>query len=51
MTANETELINIIRANDNPEEALLVATKVILYFLKQPESFEEQALVCLPALV
>lgn len=44
------ELIKLIRENDNPEQALLTATLVILDYLKQHESSEEQAVVCLPVL-
>jgi hypothetical protein len=44
------ELIKLVRENDNPEQALLTATLVILEFLKQHESFEEQSAVCLPVL-
>ena len=47
MTDNEKELINMIRENDNPEEALMTAAVVILGFLKQHESFVEQAPACL----
>ena len=43
------ELIKLIRENDNPEQALMAATLVILGYLKQHESSEEQAAVCLPA--
>ena len=43
MTDNEMELINIIRENDNPEQALMTATVIILGFLKQHESFVTQA--------
>ena len=50
MTENEQELIRIIRENDNPVEALMTATVIVLGFLKQHESSEEQAAVCLPAL-
>ena len=50
MTENEMELIRMIReCDDRPggrEQALMTATAVILKFLKQPESFEEQAVVC-----
>lgn len=42
MTENEKELINIIRENDNPEQALMTATVIILDFLKQLESSEVQ---------
>lgn len=51
MTENEKELIKIIRENDNPEEALMTAAVIILGYLKQHESFEVQAPVCLQALV
>ena len=42
MTDNENELIRLIRANDNPEQALMTATVIILEFLKQHESSEER---------
>lgn len=42
MTDNEKELINMIRENDNPEEALMTAAVIILGFLKQHESSEAQ---------
>ena len=44
------ELIKLVRENDNPEQALLTATLVILDYLRQHESSEEPAFVCLPAL-
>ena len=44
------ELIRIIRENDNPEQALMAAAVIILGYLKQHESSEEQAAVGLPAL-
>ena len=47
MTANEIELINLIRENDNPEQALTVAVEVILTYLKQHESSEGQVAACL----
>ena len=47
MTANEIELINLIRENDNPEQALMTAAAVIIDFLKQHGSSEEQAAACL----
>ena len=50
MSNNEIELINMIRENDNPEQALLMATQVILDYLKQHGSSEVQAAVCLQAL-
>lgn len=42
MTDNEQELIRIIRENDNPEDALMTATVIILGFLKQHGSSEGQ---------
>ena len=50
MTDNEQELINLIRENDNPEQALMTATAIILDFLKQHESSEVQEPVYLQAL-
>ena len=47
MTENERELINLLRENDNPEQALMTATAIILDFLKQHVTFEGQADVCL----
>ena len=44
---NEEELLKIIRENDNPEQAALVAIEVILEYLTQPGSFEERAAACL----
>lgn len=43
MTDNEMELIKMIRENDNPKEALMMATVIILDFLKQHGSSEVQA--------
>ena len=51
MTANEIELINLIRENDNPEQALATAVDIILLYLAQHESSEGQAVVDLQALV
>ena len=51
MTENEKELIKLIRENDNPEKALMTATVIILDFLKQHGSSEEQAAAYLQALV
>ena len=50
MTANEMELIKLIRENDNPQQALMAAVVIVLGYLKQHESFEGQAAVCLPEL-
>ena len=38
MSKNEMELINIIRENDNPEQAVLIAIETIISFLEQHES-------------
>ena len=43
------ELIKMIRENDNPGQAFMAATLIILGFLKQHESSEEQAAVGLSA--
>lgn len=43
MTENQNELIEIIRENDSPEQALMTATIIILGFLKQHESSVAQA--------
>lgn len=40
MTENEKQLINLIRENENPAEALMTATAIIIDFLKQHESSE-----------
>ena len=50
MSNNEIELINMIRENDNPERALMAATLIILGYLKQHGSSEEQAAVGLSVL-
>jgi hypothetical protein len=50
VSKNEMELINMIRENDNPEQALMAAAAIILGFLKQHGSSEEQVPVCLQAL-
>ena len=42
MTDTEKELIKLIRENDNPEQALMTATVIILNYLTQHESFEAQ---------
>ena len=47
MNENEKELIKMIRENDNPEEAIMTAAVIILGFLKQHESSEEQDAVAL----
>lgn len=47
MTENEIKLIELIRENDNPEQAIITAVETILSFLEQPGPFEVQALACL----
>ena len=42
MTDNERELIKILRENGNNKEALTTAVDIILLFLAQQKSFEEQ---------
>ena len=49
MTANEIELIKIIRESDNSGQALMTAATIILGFLKRPESFAGQAVAVPPA--
>lgn len=44
MTENELKLIELIRENDNPEEAITTAVSIITSFLERLESFEGQAL-------
>lgn len=43
LSENEMELINMIRENDNPGQALNAAVVIILGYLRQHGSFEEQA--------
>lgn len=50
MTDNGKELINMIRESDDPGQALITATAIILEFLKLHESSEEQAVVYLQGL-
>ena len=45
MTENQKELVELIHENDKPECALMVATLIILGFLKQHESFELPSVV------
>ena len=42
MTANETELIEIIRNDKDPVEAMITAFKIISDYLAQPQSSQEQ---------
>ena len=50
LSENEIELIEMMRENDNPEPALMVAATIILGFLEQHESSEEPSAVCRLAL-
>ena len=50
MSENEIELIKMIRENDNPGQALMTAALVILGYLKQHGSSEEQVAADLQAL-
>ena len=50
MNENEMELIKLIRENDNPEQALMAAATIILGYLRQHGSSEEQVSVDLQAL-
>jgi hypothetical protein len=47
MTANEKELIRIIRESENREQAMLTAVEVILSVLMRHGSSEEQVSVVL----
>lgn len=38
MTENEIELINIVREQDNPVQAIMIAIKIIVSYLMQRES-------------
>ena len=44
MTENEMKLIEIIRENDHPEQAIVTAVSIITSFLEQIRSYEGQAL-------
>ena len=50
MSENQSDLIDLIRENDSPEQALITAATVILGFLKQHESSVVQASVGLQGL-
>ncbi len=49
MTEYEAKLLDIIRTNDNPEQALLIAIDIIIDFLNHPESVELKSSVEFPA--
>jgi len=40
MSENEIILLDIIRKNENPKQALITAIEIITKYLEQPESFE-----------
>lgn len=42
MTNDQTELLDMIRNSKDPEKAILTALGVIIDYLSQHESFEEQ---------
>lgn len=44
---NEEELFEIIRENDNPEQAVLTAIKVFVAFLEQLEVAPQPQAACL----
>lgn len=48
MTKDEIKLINMIRAQDDPENALATALRIIISYLEQHESFEEPSVAYLP---
>ena len=50
MTENEQQLINLIRESNNQEQALIVATNIIINFLKQHESSQWQVFAFLQVL-
>lgn len=48
MKTNQEILLSIVRENDNPEQALLIAVDVITSFLEQYESSQEPSVGSLP---
>ena len=50
MANAEKELIELIRENDNPEQALKIAVEIITSFLEQLESSQEPSVDLLPVL-
>ena len=43
LSENEKILLTMVRENDNPEQAAMIAIDIIFGYLRQPESFEAQA--------
>lgn len=39
MSENETKLLNLIRENDNPSEAVVIAIEIISSYLKRHGSY------------
>jgi hypothetical protein len=50
MTKNERELIKLMRENDDPETALTTAVEIILTYLRQHGSCQEQVVADLQEL-
>ena len=50
MTENEIKLLNLIRDNDNKEEAITTAVNIILSFLEQQQSYPKPSVVSLQEL-
>lgn len=50
MPTNQEKLLTIIRENDNPEQALQIAIKVITSYLEQSLSYQEPSVDFLLAL-
>lgn len=48
LTKEEAALIRLIRQQENPEQALITATEIILQFLTQHGSSEAPAGACPP---
>ena len=50
MTENEIELLRLINGNDNPTQALMTATLIVLGYLKQLELSAEPSPAALQVL-
>ena len=48
MTNYAEELVDLVRKDDNPEQAVLIAINTIISFLEQHESFQAPTAVGLP---
>ena len=48
MTQNELDLLNLIHASNNPEQALLVAVEIICHYIEPPLSCLTPAAADLP---